>query len=138
MRLFHVLAVLTAFLCVGADFPAGLIDGTVLRPVQVDAQVKGCKVSKPGEYTVTVGDLIEIEYTFPVTPETTPKRFEVGIGIGEEVKSSPLGIRRLDNGLLGTRTIVLFLTAVEEGKGGASMNIDKATYSYQFNVRPKK
>ncbi len=37
----------------------------VLRPAREPARPFGCQVSRPGSYRATVGDLIELEYTYP-------------------------------------------------------------------------
>jgi hypothetical protein len=112
----------------------------VIRPKKVDAKVKGCHVSEPGTYRAAVGDLIELEYTFPMYPGAMPKEVERKTDKGA-LFTSKLGIRRLIvPKLIGTGTYVFYFDVKIEGKGTAFVIIDGVTYKYVFEVPkgPKK
>jgi hypothetical protein len=112
----------------------------VIRPKKVDAKVRGCQVSEPGEYQATVGDLIEIEYTFPIVPTTLPKK------VGREndrgaIAQSELGVRDLIvPNTIGTGTYLFYFKVIIEGSGTATVVIDDVKYEYTFKAapRPKK
>lgn len=111
------------------------VDGTIVRPMTVDAKFKGCKVAKPGEYRVTDGDLIELEYSYPVVPETIPDKVSYNQTLNGAVKLSPLGIRNVTTpSLVGIGTIALCLDANQEGTDKVTLIIDGAEYEYTFNV----
>src|SRR4051812_46229220 len=74
----------------------GDVKNSTIRPVLDNAKVEGCKIAKPGEYEAQVGDLIELDYTYPVVPGAMPKKFEFKLEGGKTIISpSPLGIRRV-------------------------------------------
>jgi hypothetical protein len=132
-----VMFVLSSFHGVAlADKP----QGNVIRPVKVAAKVKGCQVSKPGDYRATAGDLIELEYTFPVVPGAMPE------DVGREwdrgaIYGSKLGIRNLIvPEMLGTGTYLFYFLAKHEGSGTAFVIVDGVKYEYKFEVAaaPKK
>jgi hypothetical protein len=108
--------------------------GNVIRPQKVPAKVPGCKISKPGKYKASPGDLIELEYTFPVTPDAVPH------DVGREtdrgaIYPSNLGIRRLVvPDMLGTGTYLFYFEARHEGRGAAFVVIDRVKYEYVFEV----
>lgn len=111
------------------------VEGTIVRPMTVDAKVKGCKVAKPGEYRVSVGDFIELEYSYPVVPECIPDKVSYNQTLNGAVNLSPLGIRHVTQpSLVGAGTIALCLDAVKEGTDKVTFTIDKATYEYDFKV----
>lgn len=131
------------FLVIGLVHSVALGDkpeGNVIRPVKVAAKVKGCQVSKPGDYRATAGDLIELEYTFPVVPGAMPE------DVGREwdrgaIYGSNLGIRNLIvPEMLGTGTHLFYFLAKHEGSGTAFVIIDGVKYEYKFEVAaaPKK
>ena len=110
------------------------IQGNVIRPKKVDAKVKGCQVSEPGNYQATAGDLIELEYTLPITPGTMPnvadRQWDKGAIYG-----SKLGIRRLIvPKMIGTGTYLFYFEARHEGSGTAIVVIDDVEYTYVFEV----
>jgi hypothetical protein len=114
--------------------------GNVIRPKKVDAKVKGCQVSEPGKYQATAGDLIELEYTFPIYPAAMPKKVDRKTDKGA-IYTSKLGIRNLIvPKLIGTGTYVFCFEARLEGTGTAFVVIDDVKYEYSFKVSeaPKK
>lgn len=111
--------------------------GNVIRPRRVDAKVAGCFVSEPGRYDAVAGDLIELEYTYPVVPGGEPKEVHRETDKGA-VYVSPLGIRHLIvPKLVGTGTYVFYFEKKHEGKGTAFVVIDNVKYEYVFED-PKK
>ena len=106
----------------------------VIRPKKVDAKVKGCQVSGPGEYRATAGDLIELEYTFPIVPSCIPK--EVGRETDRgAIYPSKLGIRNLIvPRMIGTGTYLFYFDARHAGSGTAIVVIDGVKYEYKFDV----
>lgn len=106
----------------------------VIRPKKVDAKVKGCKVSEPGKYQATQGDLIELEYTYPVVPEAMPDQVNQETDKGA-IYTANLGIRRLQvPGFVGTQTYVFYFEARDKGRGIAYIVIDEVKYEYAFEV----
>ena len=114
--------------------PADPRRGNVIRPKKVDAKVMGCQVSGPDKYRATVGDLIELEYTFPVIPSALPKK------VGQEADKgalypSTLGIRHLIvPNIVGTGTYLFYFEAKHEGTGTVLVVIDDVKYEYSFTV----
>ena len=106
----------------------------VIRPRRVDADVKGCLISEPGEYRASVGDLIEVEYSFPVAPQTVPKKVDQETDKGA-IYTSKLGIRNLIvPKIIGTGTYLFYFDAKHEGKGTAFVVIDGVKYAFGFEV----
>ncbi len=108
--------------------------GNVIRPVKVAAKVEGCQVSKPGDYRATAGDLIELEYTFPVVPGAMPKDVAREWDKGA-IYPSRLGIRSLIvPEMVGTGTYLFYFLAKHEGSGTAFVIVDGVKYEYKFEV----
>lgn len=106
----------------------------VIRPQKVDAEVKGCQVSEPGDYEATAGDLIELEYTFPIVPTTIPKTVARETDRGAMFPSK-LGIRNLIvPRLVGTGTYLFYFEARFKGAGTATVVVDGVKYNYRFEV----
>jgi len=117
--------------------PVLAVDGVkhnVVRPVQVDGNVTGTKISKPGKHRVCVGDVIELEYSYPVVPGAIPKKVDHKQTLLGAVKKSPLGFRFLKNGLIGAQTIVFFFDASKKGTETVTLLIDKDEYEFEFVV----
>ena len=112
--------------------------GNVIRPKKVEAKVQGCHVSEPGKYSATAGDLIELEYTFPMHPDAIPKEVDVETDRGA-IYPSKLGIRKLVvPGLVGTGTYVFYFDPRDEGTGTAFVIIDDVKYEYGFEVSKRR
>jgi hypothetical protein len=104
----------------------------MLRPALDDANVKGCKVSKPGEYSVTAGDWIELTYTYPVVPSAIPQKVTVSV---DQKNLEPLGTRRIATpGRVGTATIVCHFQSLLPGDETIRMTIDNNEYVYKIKV----
>ena len=112
----------------------GVNDRTV-RPEQDAAMVRGCMIAKPGEYAVQVGDIIELDYTFPVIPEAIPKKVNHKQTLTGAVRKSPLGFREIVIPLFaGTQTIAFYFDAKNKGEETVTLIIDGTEYKYSFKV----
>lgn len=114
------------------------VNGTTVRPVLDNAQVAGCKIAKPGDYDVKVGYLIELDYTYPVTPAAIPKKVEFKQTLAGAIAPSPLGIRAIETPkLVGVGTIGFYFEAKKEGEDTVTLIIDGKEYAYKFKVAKK-
>jgi hypothetical protein len=126
--LFVAMAGMTAYAAEG-------VHGTVVRPRQVPAKVQGCRIAAPKDYQVKVGDVIELDYGYPVVPGAMPKKVSIKQTPGGAVDASPLGIRMVTvPQLLGASTIGFFLEAKAAGQKTVSLVIDDNEYEYTFTV----
>jgi hypothetical protein len=135
-----IVCMLAVDLAAGEDAPQGLagVKGTVIRPGKDKAQLEGCHVSKPGDYEATIGDLIELEYSYPVVPAAIPKKVDYKVTLIGAVAPSPLGIRKvLTPQLLGAHTLVFFFEAKKTGEDTVTLEIDGKGYPYKFKVLDK-
>jgi len=132
--------ILVVDLAAGADAPQGVagVKGTVIRPGKDKAQLEGCHVSKPGDYEATIGDLIELEYSYPVVPTAIPKKVDYKVTLIGAVAPSPLGVRKmLTPQLIGAHTLVFFFEAKKTGEDTVTLEIDGKGYPYKFKVLDK-
>jgi hypothetical protein len=114
------------------------VDGRTVRPALDEAKVQGCKIAKPGDYEVTVGDLIELDYTYPIVPAAIPRKAECKQTLLGAVAKSPLGFRTVTTPrLAGTGTVAFYFDAKKEGEDTISLIIDGAEYAYKFKVVKK-
>jgi hypothetical protein len=117
---------------------AVFIGDTTVRPIQVKAKVEGCQIAKPGDYEVKVGDLIELNYTYPVVPAAMPNKVFYKQTIIGAIAISPLGFRRvIVPEMIGTVTIAFYFEAKKEGEETVALIIDDAEYVYKFKVVKK-
>jgi hypothetical protein len=136
-KLQGITIVLIAFIALAPRlaFATDGVKGQTVRPVQVDAKVKGCKIAKPGDYEVNPGDLIELDYTYPVVPQAIPKKVDFKQTLIGAVAPSPLGIRSVSTpDLVGTGTIAFYFDAKKLGKDIVTLIIDGDEYVYRFTV----
>jgi hypothetical protein len=138
MKLIRMGSLLSLLLLAAALPAVEGVKGTIVRPHQVEAKVKGCKVAKPGEYTATKGDLIELEYSYPVVPTATPKKVAYKVTLTGAVRPSPLGIRQVQSGLIGSHTLVFAFEAHQAGMDTVTLQIDDDAYDFKFKVEEKK
>jgi hypothetical protein len=116
-------------------FAADGVHGTVVRPRTVAAKVEGCRIAAARDYKVGVGDVIELDYGYPVVPGAMPKKVSIKQTPGGAVDAAPLGIRLVTTpGLLGASTIGFFLEAKEAGEKTVTLVIDDNEYEYSFTV----
>jgi hypothetical protein len=115
------------------------VEGTTVRPKQEEAKVKGCKIAIPSDYEVTVGDLIELDYSYPVVPATIPMKVDFKQTLLGVVGKSPLGFRQVVvPKMVGAETIAFYFDAKKEGEETVTLLIDGAEYTYKFKVTKKK
>jgi hypothetical protein len=120
-----------------ADGLEGVV-GTVVRPAQEEAKSKGCKIAATGNYEITVGDLIELDYTYPVVPDAIPKKLEHKQTDTGAVAKSPLGFRTvISPKQLGGGTIAFYFEAKKAGEETVTLIIDGTEYKYNFKVAEK-
>lgn len=106
----------------------------VIRPQEVDAKVRGCRVAEPGDYSARVGDLVELAYSFPVVPDAMPEKVERRTDRGV-AQLSKLGIRELVvPKKLGVQTYLFYFEAKSVGQGTAYVIVDDVTYKYHVDV----
>lgn len=111
------------------------VNGTTLRPAQDKAKVDGCKIAKPGAYEVAIGDIIELDYTYPVVPDAIPKKVDHKQTLGGSVVMSSLGFRSVSvPHLLGVGTIAFYFEAKRAGGDTITLIIDGEEYEYKFRV----
>jgi hypothetical protein len=114
------------------------VKGVTVRPAQEKAKVEGCKVAKPGDYEIAVGDLIELDYTYPIVPTALPNKAEFTITLIGAVVGSPIGTRLVTTPkMVGASTIAFYFDAKKEGEDTVTLKIDTATYVYNFKVVKK-
>jgi hypothetical protein len=131
-RFFAGLAIV---LCSGFAHAVDGVQGTVYRPVQVDAALKGCQIAKPGDHHVCTGDLIELDYSYPIVPAALPTKVSFKQTLGGAIKPSPLGIRLVNSTLIGASTIAFYFEAVKPGKETITILIDDKEYEFRFEVK---
>jgi hypothetical protein len=112
------------------------VKGTVVRPKQVDAKVQGCSIAEQKHYSVKVGDVIELDYTYPIVPEAMPQKVSVKQTSGSAVELSPIGVRMIEVPMMvGASTIGFFLEAKQAGDATVTLVIDDNRYEYAFTVK---
>ncbi len=132
-----------AFLCLSSFMmPATLatdgVKGITVRPKQENAKVQGCKIAAPGNYETNVGDLIELDYTYPVVPEAIPKQVDSKETLTGAVAKSSLGFRMVTTPkMVGVTTIAFYFEAKKQGEDTVTLSIDESEYTYKFTVTKK-
>jgi len=116
-----------------------LPESTLYRPAKKPAKVVGAEVSRPGDHEVYVGDMIELEYTYPVTPSTIPKEIALMDGFEGYVLPSECGwVQGVRNELVGSQTIVFSYVAKKPGTEEvwfAIVGPDGSDHSYAYNFK---
>jgi hypothetical protein len=111
------------------------VKGTVSRPREVPAKVKGCKIADQTPFACEVGDAIELDYSYPVVPGAIPNKVSTKQTPGGAVDVSPLGIRMVvAPGLVGASTIGFFFDAKKKGQETVTIVIDDYEYQYTITV----
>lgn len=111
------------------------LDGVTVRPRQQEARVQGCKIAAPGVYEVEVGNLIELDYQYPVVPGAIPAKLDSKQTATGAVAKSPLGFRKVTTPMLvGAVTIAFYFDAKKAGDETVTLIIDKQEYAYTFKV----
>jgi hypothetical protein len=85
---------------------------------------------------VNVGDVIELDYSYPVVPGVIPKKVSIKQTPGGAVDMSPIGIRIVVvPAMVGASTIGFFLDAKDAGQETVMLVIDDNEYEYSFTVK---
>ncbi len=114
------------------------VDGTLIHPAQEAAKVKGCKISKPGDYKVSAGDVIELDYTYPVVPGAIPTKVDYEVTTSGRVVKAPAGFRTISvPGMVGVETIAFFFDIVLNPDDKLILKIDGEKYTYNFIANVK-
>ena len=106
----------------------------IIRPVLVDGEVDGTQIAKPGEYQVTVGDLIELEYSYPTVPTAIPKELRFRSSVRSVVGSTGVAKEVIVPGLTGVSKKAFCFRATSEGTSEVTLNIDGNQYQYSITV----
>ena len=116
-----------------------LPEATLYRPSKKPAKVAGAEVSMPGDHEVCVGDMIELEYTYPVTPSTIPKEIALMDGFQGNVLPSDCGwAQGVRSELIGSQTIVFSYVAKKPGTENvwfAIVGPDGSDHTYEYNFK---
>ncbi len=78
--------------------------------------------------------MIELEYTCPIVPGAVAEVVDVQQTSNGAIAASPLGIRTIDTGLAGSRTIAFYFEAKKAGSDTVTLVIDDRQYAYHFQV----
>lgn len=108
---------------------------SIVRPHKVEAKIGGAQIAKPGSYTVSVGDSLELEYSYSVTPQAMPK--ELGFNTSESGAldtTKPVVKNVVAPGLMGVGSKAFCFDAVRRGTESITLNIDGNEYSYSITV----
>ncbi len=108
---------------------------SIVRPHKVDAKIGGAQIAKPGSYTVSVGDSLELEYSYSVTPRAMPK--ELGFKTSESGAldtTKPVVKNVVAPGLMGAGTKAFCFVAANPGTETITLNIDGNEYTYSITV----
>jgi hypothetical protein len=112
------------------------VKGTVVRPRQVPAKVKGCRIAAPAPFTVAAGDVIELDYTYPVVLGAFPTKVSIKQTPDGAIDASPIGIRMVVTPqMVGASTIGFFLNAKQAGQEMVTLVIDDNEYEYAITVK---
>ena len=113
----------------------GLSKEKVIRPRQIPAKIKGCHIADTKPFTAEVGDVIELDYTYPVVPGAFPSKVSLKQTPGGAVEPSALGNRMVVvPRIVGASTIGFFLEAKKAGQETVTVVIDDHEYEYTVKV----
>lgn len=111
----------------------GQTDTNIVRPLMVDAKIVGAQIAKPGDYRVTAGDMLELEYSHPVIPAAMPK--ELSATSSEPNILSTDGAKTVVvPGLMGAGKKAFCFRAMKAGTSNVTIKIDGNEYHYSFTV----
>ena len=108
---------------------------TIVRPFQVEAKVSGAQIAKPGAYTISVGDWLQLGYGYSVTPQAMPKQLSFHTS-GSEVldASEPVVKNVVSPGLMGAGAKEFCFRAAKAGQETVTLSIDGNEYQYSITV----
>ncbi len=122
----------------GQDLPK--VEGTkgyVFRPPVGQGPSEYIQMSRPGEYKVRPGDVIEIDYRFAQAnpnPAEVAKKVSAQVTKGGAVTESDAGVRVVDDGATAMGKLVFAFEAKAAGKDTVTVVIDGKKYEYKFEV----
>jgi len=108
---------------------------SIVRPHKVEAKVGGAQIAKPGSYTVSVGDSLQLEYSYSVTPQAMPKK--LGFRTSESGAldtTKPVVKNVVAPGLMGAGSKAFCFDSVSPGTETITLNIDGNEYTYSIIV----
>ena len=108
---------------------------TIVRPQKVDAKVAGAQIAKPGSYHLNVGNVLDLGYSFSVTPQSMPNQLEfktLGSGVFDSSKSVIKNV--VAPGLMGSGSKAFCFSAVKAGSETITLSIDGNEYTYTITV----
>ena len=108
---------------------------SIVRPHKVEAKIGGAQIAKPGSYTVSVGDSLELEYSYSVTPQAMPKKLGFKTSESGALDTTKLVVKSVvAPGLMGAGSKAFCFDAVSPGTETIALNIDGNEYSYSITV----
>jgi len=129
--------VLTVIFSTGGQSYSQSGSNSILRPHLVDSNVSGAKISKTGDYVVQVGELIQIEYSYPVSPRFSPKEIKFQL-TGMAIKTIGSEAKNVSTRLMGSGRKSLCMEATKPGTSKLKLLIDENCYEYDFVVKGKR
>jgi hypothetical protein len=124
--------VLTVYLTVQAQAQSGSTN--IIRPPLAKSRVEGSQIAKPGSYSAKVGDLLELEYSYPVIPEAMPTKLDAKSS-DSTVLSSDSDVKTVVvPGLMGAGKKAFWFSAKSPGKCTITLSIDGNQYVYSISV----
>jgi hypothetical protein len=111
------------------------INGCLLRIPTSDAEVPGQWVSVPGTFDIRKNTLIEIDFSYAATPDSSPNSIEtLKVNRNGVIKRHALGTRKANCGNLGALHLVFFFKSKKCGNETIILLVDGISYEYHFNV----
>ena len=107
---------------------------SIVRPLMVDGKVGGAQIAKPGNYRVTVGDLLELEYSYPVVPAAMPKELNSTSSDSNVLSAEGNAKTVVVPGLMGAGKKAFCFRATNAGTSNVTIMIDGNEYQYSVTV----
>ena len=99
----------------------------------VDGKVGGTQIAKPGDYRAKVGDVLELEYSYPVIPAAMPKELK-STSSDNDVLGADSPKTVVVPGLMGAGKKAFCFRATKAGSSNVSITIDSNEYHYSITV----
>ena len=107
---------------------------SIVRPLMVDGNVGGTQIAKPGSYQITAGDLLELEYTYPVVPAAMPKELNSTSSDSNVLSADGTAKTVVVPGLMGAGKKAFCFRATNAGTSNVTIMIDGNEYQYSITV----